>query len=55
MKKYVLLITDQYDWSNRHWTIVDNPERAKRTAQEYEKHHKDVEIYEISTDLRYDI
>jgi hypothetical protein len=28
---------------------------AKRVAQEYEKHHKDVEIYEISTDVRYDI
>ena len=55
MKKYVLLIADRYDCGNRYWLTESDPDRAKKVAQEYEKHHKNVEIYEISTDVRYGI
>ena len=51
MKKYVLLISDRYDSSNRYWVRESDLDRAKKVAHEYEKYNRVVEIYEISDDM----
>lgn len=56
MKKYVLLIADRFaPCDNRHWVTRNTPEEAQKLAREYERNNKNlVEIYEITTDLRYE-
>ena len=56
MKKYVLLIADRYaPCDHRYWVIRTTLEDAQKLAREYERNNKNlVEIYEITTDLRYE-
>ena len=56
MKKYVLLIANRRrPCDNRHWVTRTTLEDAQKLAREYERNNENlVEIYEITTDLRYE-
>jgi hypothetical protein len=56
MKKYVLLIANRRTpCDNRYWVTRTTLEDAQKLAREYERNNeKLVEIYEITTDLRYE-